>query len=82
MPWLLAFLLNVLIFGGYDMLKKWIRKKLLGYKASSEEYLNFLKRKGAKIGGGYTYIPQITHILTYSFHGCSKLVMKSGLLLV
>ena len=45
------------------MLKKWIRKKLLGYKASSEEYLNFLKRKGAKIGGGvYIYSPNHTYI--------------------
>ena len=43
------------------MLKKWIRKKLLGYKASSEEYLNFLKRKGAKIGGGIHIFPK-SHI--------------------
>lgn len=34
------------------MLKRFIRKALLGYKASSEDYLNYLRNKGAKIGRG------------------------------
>ena len=53
------------------MLKRFIRKALLGYKASSEDYLNYLRNKGAKIGrGGYTSTLQTTPILMFSFHGC------------
>lgn len=52
------------------MLKRFIRKALLGYKASSETYLNYLRRKGAKIGGGYTSILHSILILMFSFHGC------------
>ncbi len=45
------------------MLKSYIRKALLGYKASNDDYLNYLKDKGAKIGGGvYIYSPNHTYI--------------------
>ena len=39
-------------------MKKWIRKKVLGYRASSEDYLNYLRNKGAKIGGGISVLTE------------------------
>lgn len=55
------------------MIKRLLRKALLGYKASSEDYLNYLRSKGAKIGrGGYTFTLRITPILMSSFRGCLK----------
>lgn len=46
------------------MIKRLFRKALLGYKASSEDYLNYLRNKGAKInrGGVYIYSPNHTYI--------------------
>lgn len=58
------------------------KEKILGYKASSEDYLNYLRSKGAKLGRGDICTPQITHILMYSSLGFSKLVMRFGLLSV
>lgn len=44
-------------------MKKLLRKLLLGYKASSKDYLNYLREKGAKIGNGvYLYSPNHTYI--------------------
>lgn len=45
------------------MIKTKIRKMILGYRATSESYFEFLREKGAKIGCGCTlYSPDTTNI--------------------
>ena len=45
------------------MLKDFIRKRVFGYKATSESYFAYLRSKGAKIGQGcYIYSPNQTVI--------------------
>lgn len=45
------------------MIKNMLRKWILGYKATSESYFQYLRSKGAKIGeGGYIYSPNQTVI--------------------
>lgn len=46
-------------------IKRILKKLLLGYKESSEEYIKFLRKKGAKIGGNcYIFCPKDTNIDT------------------
>ena len=42
-------------FGGFDMLKQFVRNILLREKASSEKFVAFLKNKGVEIGNDVTF---------------------------
>lgn len=46
------------------MLKYIVRKLLLGYKASSEDYINKIKMGGGTVGKTLRFFHRIRHILT------------------
>ena len=58
-----------LLNGGRGMLKRLVKKMVMGYKADGESYLAFLKRGGAEIGENVRiFTPSQTHIDDQALH--------------